>query len=840
MEPTDAHDHDGDGLLPGRSPREQIVALTAAVAALAVVLGALVPELRRPDIAHVEVMIGVAVGFALVDRLIFHLESEAQSISYAPTELLLAVGLFTLGPPALLFARVLGSAVGMWLWRRPPLFKMGLNLASFSLETVVAVLVVSAVGRTSGVVVTWLGLVGALIVASLVGGAVVAAAISRFEGELVPRLRAEITRAPVLYAPPCLVAASIVAPATQDPWLGLIVASPAPVVWYLVRSHGTLIHRYRDLDRAHDFSRTVGHATSTDELATVAAQSIAATVRARHVELRIWEGSGEAVDAMIGGLGSSGVLPASPTAPAWRRRFSDDEDSGGARSRLSSLGTDLVVGGRSLPHALVAEISDEKDVLGSIVIADRDGARADFDDADVARLATVLDQLAVVVRRSRLRGQLQVAATHDRLTGLPTRDHFEALVDESAPRPAAVLLVDVNRVKEINDAFGHQAGDTLLTIVARRIAEVCDGLGVLGRLGGDEFVVAALDVDSVGAELLATDIALALERPFDLGPAVVAVSANIGIVARPEHGEEAAQLLRRADLAVGSAKLRRRRAVVFSEDLVDHDATSVTLLADLRAAIADDRIEVAYQAQVDIATGRLTGAEALARWTHPEHGPIGPDVFVGLAEQCGLVEGLTRCVLRNAVAAASGWNAQGWELDLSVNISPQSLLDENFEALVVDALRTSGLEASRLVLELTETTMMTELERTHRLLDRLAAQGLRFSVDDFGTGYSSLVNLRHLPVTELKIDRSFVSDMLGNADDETIVRSTIDMAHTLGLVVVAEGVEDDDTLARLAMMGCDLAQGFGLSRPLDPKAFEAFVLDRHGVPANDSAAAAHP
>lgn len=274
------------------------------------------------------------------------------------------------------------------------------------------------------------------------------------------------------------------------------------------------------------------------------------------------------------------------------------------------------------------------------------------------------------------------------------------------------------------------------------------------------------------------------------------------------------------------AKARRIRASTYREELKADNADRLTLLDDLRGALRNRQIDVHFQPQVDLASGGICGAEALARWEHPELGRIPPDDFIELAEQAGLIEELTGQVLELATAAAAAWHARDQYLSVSVNISAQSLLDERLETLVARSLISSGIDPAMLMLEITESTMMAEQSQTHRVLNRLSRLGIRLSVDDFGTGFSSLVNLRQLPVDEIKVDKSFVMEMMLEHDDDVIVRSTIDLGHNLGLSVVAEGVETSATQARLRELGCDIAQGYGISRPLPREQFERWLEGR--------------
>ncbi len=800
--------------------------LGGAAATTALALLVLVQEPATFGIQHRFITLAVTLGFALSERLIFHVEARNEAQSFTPSEIALATGLLFLNPVELVMARLVGTAIGMALWRRSPLFKVGFNLANFALETALAVVVFRLlIGDEAGILMTWIGLLSALSLALLVGSFVVAIVIAQFEGQLLTRLRRDVVNAPIFTIPAVVLASSIALPMAIDPRLGIVALLPAPVYWLVLRSYGQLLHRFTDLASVHDFSRDIGDAADLYSIATTAAERVSQHTRARRVALRLWQADGKPVDGLIGPAIDLGALPTRPDQEAWKamllgreaRRF--DQASPRIRSRLQDAG---------FGDGLIAPITDEQGTLGVVVIANRGGSQPRFDDDDRSRLTAMTQQLAVAVRKVQFHSQIQFEATHDRLTALPNRSYFENWIDQASGsrRRGAVLLIDLDRFKQINDAFGHHAGDILLIEAARRIRGACSIAEVASRFGGDEFAIYAPDADQAAAERLAEAVSVVLEQTFDIGPANVAIAASIGIALSPQHARDAANLLRRADIAMYDAKTRRVRSSVYRDELDENDSERLTLLNDLRLALRDETIDVHYQPQVALDTGRVCGAEALARWEHPDRGRIRPDVFVELAEQAGLIEELTSQVMAKATRAAAAWNRRGLDLTISVNISAQSLLDKKLEPLVADALRASGLDPEKLVLEITESTMMSDTPTTHRVLHRLSKLGIGLSVDDFGTGFSSLVNLRNLPVNELKIDRSFVADMMNKHDDDVIVRSTIDLAHNLGLMVIAEGVETPAILERLAELGCDAAQGYGICRPIPLQQFESWI-DEH-------------
>ena len=436
-------------------------------------------------------------------------------------------------------------------------------------------------------------------------------------------------------------------------------------------------------------------------------------------------------------------------------------------------------------------------------------------------------------RLRRVAAENEYQAKHDALTGLPNREAFYVHADRAVAAAshreggAAVMIVDLDRFKEVNDTLGHHSGDILLQQAAVRLQAALREGDILSRLGGDEFAVLLPHVESGEvAEQVAQRLCDALEEPFELHGLTVHLEASAGIALHPEHGEEIETLMQRADVAMYVAKGTTSSYELYSTRHDRHSPARLALLGELRHALDNDEFELHYQPKVRLSTGVVEGVEALVRWRHPERGLVPPDEFIPLAEQTGVIKPLTAWVLDSALAQCRTWRAGGLDLNVAVNLSVRNLLDAHLPEAVAALLRKYELPASKLELEITESTIVADQIRALDVLARLDGMGVGLAVDDFGTGYSSLAYLKDLPVRELKIDRKFVNNMTEDGDDAFIVRSTIDLGRNLGLQVVAEGVETQEAWDQLAALGCDTAQGYFLSRPLPAVDLATWVDER--------------
>jgi diguanylate cyclase (GGDEF)-like protein len=384
--------------------------------------------------------------------------------------------------------------------------------------------------------------------------------------------------------------------------------------------------------------------------------------------------------------------------------------------------------------------------------------------------------------------------------------------------------MDLDRFKDVNDTLGHHVGDQLLREISRLLSKVIEGKGIVARLGGDEFAALLTEVaDEEEALDLGRSVLAAVERPIRLHDLNLEVGASIGVALFPTHGEDSTALLQRADVAMYSAKINHTGVEPYSAERDDSNPRRLALAGELRVAVEASQLSVHYQPKADLRTGRITGVEALVRWAHPRLGFMSSDEFVPIAEHTGLMRPLTLSVLEQTLAQCRSWRGTGIRLDVAVNLSARSLMDPHLPDDVGDLLRRAGVTPECLTLELTEATVMADPPRTIGVLSRLSAMGVNLAIDDFGTGYSSLSYLKRLPVDEVKIDKSLVLNMRTDENDAVIVRSTVELARNLGLRVTAEGVEDGRNWSSLRALGCDMAQGYYLSRPVSAPKLTALL-----------------
>lgn len=432
--------------------------------------------------------------------------------------------------------------------------------------------------------------------------------------------------------------------------------------------------------------------------------------------------------------------------------------------------------------------------------------------------------------------RLNTLATTDSLTCLTNRTLFHdrlaqalAAASRNNNYQVVMMLMDLDHFKEINDTLGHPAGDEVLIAVAQRLQPLLRKTDTLARLGGDEFGILLPQVENGHhtAEKIARKIQQAFVSPYKVEDNELFLGASIGIAIYPEHGEDVATLMSRADVAMYSTKNTEKGYMFYDSKLDPHAQQNLQLSGDLRHALQREQLVLHYQPKMDLRSSSITGAEALIRWHHPEHGIIPPDEFIPLAERTGLIRPITDWVIETALKQNKAWRKMGYELHVAVNVSARSFQNTKLVEIIKGTLEKLDMPASSLEVEITENILMSDLINTARVLKQISDREVTIAIDDFGTGYSSLAYLKNMPLHTIKIDKSFVLNMAKDDNDAVIVRSTIDLAHNLGLTVVAEGIEDAETLAMLVGLGCDSAQGYYFSKPLPADKFSTF-LQQHG------------
>ncbi len=788
--------------------------------------------------------------FAIAEVVVFHVQvrREAQAISVSEVPLVLAM--FLASPRDMMVAVLLGAVPVYLVVQRQPAIKVLFNTALRAFGVAVTLFLLHAI---AGPDITlgaraWIAAIVAVAVAGALDGLLVLAAVALHEVEVSAQdLRAELLGYPPLSAIVGCVGLVAVTALHADPWTAgpLLVVGGALVAGY--RAHARLKDRHVSLAGLYDFGRSVTEADQIEAVLGSVLTGARELLRAETAEVVLLGGADTAHRRWILPQGSV-RMSSEPLQPAghpavWSSvldraaplLLARGHGEGTEPAQLAALG---------YQEAIVVPLRDESGVLGTLMVADRMGHVRAFMATDIPVLETAANQAALALRNGRLMSRLRHEALHDVLTGLANRAMFSERLDQALAeldaRPGdggfAVLLLDLNGFKEINDSLGHHSGDALLVHVADRLRAAVDDASTIARLGGDEFAVLDPSVHTPDdAHALAERIYHSIVQSLYLNGIEVAVDSSIGIALAPMHGRNAQALIRCADEAMYAAKATdggirvhdgaTRHAVVVGEPGPDQPAepaggddagmARIALLAELRRAITGQQITVHVQPQARTATGEVYGVEALIRWEHPRLGILAPADFLELGERHGLTRELTDIVLDRAVAAAARWSQAGVELEVSVNLSPRSLLDSRLQPTVESTLSRHRLPASRLTLEITEGSVMSDPDRAIAVLESLRAAGVRISVDDFGTGYSSLSYLRRLPVHEVKIDRSFVTNLAHDSEDLIIVRSISDLASNLSLHVVAEGVEDPQAWGHLAMLRCGAVQGFHLARPMD-------------------------
>lgn len=768
------------------------------------------------------VLVALAVGFGVADLSPVRRDFGSEAQAFPFTTVPLVAGLFYLSPLGLMAAAITGVlAANLVRRRRRSAMKTVVNAVVLWLGTVAALtvfeLLVPPPGHTGRL---WFAAMIAAIVSAVLQALAVSAAISVYTRLHQPLVLGSLVVGDIVAT---VADASLAIAAVTLLEVELLAAIPmsvlAGVLLFSHLTHSALRTRHQGLIDLHDFAQSMSAAVVDDSVDRILLERVRALL---HVE-EAWL-IADTPDGLISVNG-----PDRTFALPWHHqaRAAAHHRGGVAVSRVDR-GSDLANGHRD--EVLCAPLS-HYGCRATIIVAGRVGG-VRFRAEDIAVFKAVVGQLSICLENSRLVRQLREEAVlrerhalQDTLTSLPNRWSFHREIEAriKAGGCFSVVLLGLDRFKEVNETLGHDHGDLLLREVAQRLTTALHPGEPLARVGGDEFGVLLPDTLRRSAVHVAEHIRSLLSKPFVLADIALDISASVGIAASPDDGTDATLLLKRADIAMQAAKTEQTGVELYQHDRDGKSPVRLALVGELRRAVHENALEVWYQPQVDLRTGNVTGAEALVRWRHASRGLVPPDEFIPLAERAGLIRPLTSIVLERAVADCRRWRRGGHDFRVAVNISARTLCDEGFDDFVVGILRRHDMPATALCLEVTETTVMSDPRQSLPTLQRLHALGVTLAVDDFGTGHSTLAYLAQLPLRELKIDRSFVTAMEHGGASRDIVDAIIGLAARLKLLVVAEGIETMAAAERLTALGCDMGQGYLFARPTSSVDFDAVV-----------------
>lgn len=783
-----------------------------------------------PWIAAVFVGYVIATDHRSALRFEFRRHSALVSLADVP----LVVGLFVLPPYALLGAAVFGWAVCSST-AREPVPRTVFNGAVCVLNVAVsAAIFFSLPHATVADPTAWSTVLVATVAGSVTSGLAVLAVISLVQDPPgTRRALSVIGFAALTSVLNVTFGLMVLLTVKAQPWAALLILVIVTGFVLAYRGYSRSVSERKSLSELYDFTRGVGAAQQGGGLADTVLEKTREFLRAEYATLWLPARTGYP-EVLLRASVDDGVVELPLGEPDRVRAAVVTEQRTLLQSRTAGVTDD---GALELADPPVSDVvatplwSGDGNIVGVLEVSNRLGDQGSFGRDDVRLLKTLAAHAGVAVQNSRLLNRLRHDASHDALTGLPNRLAFAASIEEAlaAGIPGAVvavLLLDLDSFKDVNDTLGHAAGDRLLKEVGQRLWQAVPPGAFVARMGGDEFAVLMRLPDAASAHEHGIALQEALVEPVDIDGLSLDAGGSVGVAVYPDHAIDAVTLLQRAEVAMYAAKDAVRQVQSYLPTMDSLSVRRLSLVSELRRAIDEDQLTVYYQPKVSLAEQEFVGVEALVRWEHPEQGLILPDDFVPIAEHTGMIGPLTNYVLESALRQCRSWLDEGRHLHIAVNLSVRSLIDPDFPARVERLLAECDVPAHLLTLEITESGVMSDIDRALPTLTRLRDAGIRLSVDDFGTGHSSLTYLRRLPVTEVKIDKTFVLNMATDADDLAIVRAIIDLGRNLGLTIVAEGVESEISYALLREMGCDLVQGFLLSRPLPYERLESWIRAR--------------
>jgi diguanylate cyclase (GGDEF)-like protein len=794
--------------------------------------------------------------FYVAEISVVHLRFRRDAHSFSMSEIPLVLGLFFAEPALLVPAQIVGSLIALTVHRRQPPLKLTFNVTQFALQSCVAAFVfhgVVALGDPLGPP-GWAGAVLASQAALLLADGLINAAIGlsgdRLASQAAWGVLATGVAATAMNTSLALVGVTILSRDLGAAWLAAV---PPVVLFIAYRAYSAKRREHERLESLYEATRALHASPQLESALSTAVAQARELFDAQVSEIILFPRAQEDV-AFSTRLGPGDDLTVMTPLevelpPELRSELVEQRRTVLLPRPISAASAVGYVAERDLKDAVIAPLLDDGRVTGLLVVGNRLGDVSTFEEQDVKMLETLTQHVSVSLENGRLedslaeltelKEELRHRAFHDSLTGLPNRTLFTERVAHAlarrdrSPTPLAVLFLDVDDFKTINDSLGHTAGDQVLRIVADRLRRCLRPSDTVARLGGDEFGILVDDMADAGDALVAAErILAALSEPAFLEGREVSIRASLGITL-DAHGHRAETLLRNADLAMYMAKRRgKSRYQVFEAGMHAEMVERLELTAALTRAIEQRQFILEYQPIVNLGSGAIEGVEALVRWRHPTRGLLSPADFIPLAEETGLIVPMGWAILREACARAARWHGSaGLPLAVSVNLSPKQLTDPQLVAGVRATLEESGLDPGALILEITEDVLMHEVETTMRTMRELKALGVHLAIDDFGTGYSSLSYLERFPVDMLKIAKTFVDGLGNGTERSTLVEAVIRLGEALGLRTVAEGIETAEQLDRLRGLRCEQGQGYLFARPLDEAGIELLLSDAEPVSA---------
>jgi diguanylate cyclase (GGDEF)-like protein len=806
---------------------------------------------------------GIALAFYGAEALPFHVHSRKRTHTFSVTEIGLVFGLFFATPVALFAGQIVGAGVGLSVHRRQRPVKLAFNIAQQSLCTGVALLLFRALAGVGGYGL-WVAALVAVGVAHVLGVLLVSAVIAVAERARLVLGQAQKTLSLSLVASLATTCVGLVGVALAEsrPVGLLLLAFPVGVCLLTFRGYMRQLLQRDSVEFLHESMRA---AHGAPELGLAIGQLLVSAqrlLRAEYAEIILLTRTADepVLRSTSGPEGQTLMHPDAllPTTDEAILRVSAAERAILLPRKRERHALDGFLADRGLADGVVGVLRGDEGVFGLVLVGGRIGDATEFDENDLVLFETFNSHAAVLLQNGRLeqslaqvtklQEQLRHQAYHDPLTGLPNRTLFTARVADAVERAAtdnrsrAVLFLDLDSFKSVNDTWGHAAGDEMLMQVAARIRGAVRPGDTPSRLGGDEFGVLLANSDAADAEQVAHRIRDALAEPFWLAGREASTSASIGIAITGAHALTAEELLRNADMAMYVAKSDERSHYAIYEPRFDERLHEWHELAvELRHAIERDEIVVHYQPVVSLATGSVEAVEALARWEHPERGLLGPDEFLGIAEESGLIVDLGAAVMGQALRQVREWqetvpDAAG--VGLWVNLAPGELANERLVTDLAVALSRARFDPRKLTVEITEASVMRDEHNGMKAMHRLRDLGVALSIDDFGTGYSSLSRLAQFPIQLLKVPKTFVDPLAGDQADTGFIDAILRLADSLGIATVAEGIEHAAQTRRLREVGCHLGQGFVFSEPLTAEEAKRLLEEKSGfvLPADESAA----